>query len=295
MDSSGHSDLQKKLMRVLSKAVQELELTWIPPEEPVRSKLDLGLVPFFPDVHEQLLKTWSALQSARVHSTTQAIFSHVDGAEAHGYVRSPPVEETVDATVRHQPSPRSHAGPLPTSLIKRMPLIASRRPRCTPWQCCRFFKRSSCRRRRAELSLWRLSRISPGQRLRWGLLLLLARSQMSGGKRGVPVRSAMVSRGARDVTLTIRRLLSRRPDGLKRGGERESGPAPKRQRFRCSNVCVLGVHSIKMHTFSQKELFPPHSVNTAPLAPPQSSARLPPTQVIATHPTTKQLCQFMSA
>ncbi len=53
-----------------------------------------------------------------------------------------------------------------------------------------------------------------------------------------------------------------------------------------------------MHTFSQKELFSPHSVNTAPLAPPQSSAQLPPTQVIAVHPTTKSLkpiCQFMSA
>ncbi len=94
-------------MRVLSKAVQELELTWSPPEEPVRSKLDSwyfrstrkvdskASVPFFPDVHEQLVKTWSAPQSAHVHSTTQAIFSHVDGAEAHGYVRSPPVEETV--------------------------------------------------------------------------------------------------------------------------------------------------------------------------------------------------------
>ncbi len=53
-----------------------------------------------------------------------------------------------------------------------------------------------------------------------------------------------------------------------------------------------------MHTFSQKELSPPHSINAAPLAPPQSSAGLPPTQVIAAHPTTKPLkplCQFMSA
>ncbi len=43
------------------------------------------------------MKTWSVPQSARVHSNTQAIFSHVDGAEAHGYVRSPPVKETVAA------------------------------------------------------------------------------------------------------------------------------------------------------------------------------------------------------
>ncbi len=100
--SSEPSGLQEEFMRVLSKAVQELELTWNPPEEPVRSKLDSWYfrstrkadsrtsVPFFPDVHEQLVKTWSAPQSARVHSNTQAMFSHVDGAEAHGYVSSPP-------------------------------------------------------------------------------------------------------------------------------------------------------------------------------------------------------------
>ncbi len=68
LGSSEPSDLQEELMRVLSKAVQELELTWSPPEEPVRSKLDSwyfrstrkansrASVPFFPDVHEQLVK-----------------------------------------------------------------------------------------------------------------------------------------------------------------------------------------------------------------------------------------------
>ncbi len=53
-----------------------------------------------------------------------------------------------------------------------------------------------------------------------------------------------------------------------------------------------------MHTFSQKELSLPHSINAAPFAPPQSSAGPPPIQVIAAHPTTKPLkplCQFMSA
>ncbi len=111
LDSSEPSDLQEELMRVLSKAVQELELTWSHPEEPARSKLDSwyfrstrkadsrASVPFFPDIHEQLVKKWSAPQSARVHSNTQAVFSHVDGAEAHGYVRSPPVEETKAKTL----------------------------------------------------------------------------------------------------------------------------------------------------------------------------------------------------
>ncbi len=61
---------------------------------------------------------------------------------------------------------------------------------------------------------------------------------------------------------------------------------------------MLGVHSIKMHTFSQKEPSPPHSINAAPLAPPQSSAGPHLTQVIAAHPTTKPLKplrQFISA
>ncbi len=110
-DSEGPAkDLQEELIRVMNKAVQELELSWNPPEEPTKSKLDSWYfrssrrqvdprtsVPFFPDVHDQLVKAWSAPQSARVHSATQAMFSHVDGAEAHGYVRMPPVEETVAA------------------------------------------------------------------------------------------------------------------------------------------------------------------------------------------------------
>ncbi len=53
-----------------------------------------------------------------------------------------------------------------------------------------------------------------------------------------------------------------------------------------------------MHTFSQKELSPPHSINAVPLAPPQCSAGPHPTQVIAAHPTTEQLKplrQFISA
>ncbi len=102
LGSSEPSGLQEELMRVLSKAVQELELTWNPPEEPVRSKLDSwyfrstrkadsrASVPFFPDVHEQLVKTWSAPQSVRVHSNMQAMFSHVDGRRPTDMCALPP-------------------------------------------------------------------------------------------------------------------------------------------------------------------------------------------------------------
>ncbi len=35
--SEGPSDLQEELIRVMNKAVQKLELTWNPPEEPAKS------------------------------------------------------------------------------------------------------------------------------------------------------------------------------------------------------------------------------------------------------------------
>ncbi len=179
LSSSEPSDLQDELMRVLSKAVQELELTWNPPEEPVRSKLDSwyfrstrkadlrASVPFFPDVHEQLVKTWPAPQSARVHSNTQAMFSHVDGAEAHGYVRSPPVEETVAAHLC--PAAAKTLGSdisLPSKPCRTTAHLAKRYTpqRYTPWQCCRCSRQNSCKRRRAEPSLLRRRRICARRR-----------------------------------------------------------------------------------------------------------------------------------
>ncbi len=48
------------------------------------------------------------------------------------------------ALARHQPS-------LEAMQNHRLP-----RPRCTPWQCCRFFKRSSCRWRSSHCGMQRI-------------------------------------------------------------------------------------------------------------------------------------------
>ncbi len=56
LDSLEPSDLQEELMRVLSKAVQELELTWSHPEEPVRSKLDSWYFRSTPLLHTCVLQ-----------------------------------------------------------------------------------------------------------------------------------------------------------------------------------------------------------------------------------------------
>ncbi len=71
------------------------------------------------------------------------------------------------------------------------------------------------------------------------LLLLLDRSQTSGGRCGAPAGSAKVSGEARDAILARPRLLSRLPDDRREGGERESSPAPKRPKFQLPKcVCV---------------------------------------------------------
>ncbi len=113
-----------------------------------------------------------------------------------------------------------------------------------------------------------------------------------------------------EPSLGHRPTSSSLPEGVVRREERTGSPAPKRFRMlhdvlECGihNVCVLACHSIKMHTSSQKELFPPHSVRAMQLAPPQSSAEPPPTQSIVTHhsPThpsaklLKPICQSLNA
>ncbi|XDV24162.1 hypothetical protein PO909_028411 [Leuciscus waleckii] len=102
------ADLQDELFRIHSKAVEELDLSWKAPDEPSKSKLDMWFLqssrrqatskrgtPFFPDVHEHVVKSWAAPQSARTLTSTQAMFAPVDEAGDHGYLRIPPVEETV--------------------------------------------------------------------------------------------------------------------------------------------------------------------------------------------------------
>ncbi|KAL0195699.1 hypothetical protein M9458_009271, partial [Cirrhinus mrigala] len=66
------TDMDAELFRVLTRAVDELGLEWSPPEEPSRSLLDEWFLPgcrqaprqraspFFPEVHEELTKSWRA-------------------------------------------------------------------------------------------------------------------------------------------------------------------------------------------------------------------------------------------
>ncbi|ROK16092.1 hypothetical protein DPX16_22710 [Anabarilius grahami] len=101
--------MDAELFRILSKAVEELDLEWAPPEEPSRSRLDEWFLPgrrqaprqrsapFFPEVHEELTKSWRAPYSARLHTTHRSALTAVDGSEGKGYEHLPPLDEAVSA------------------------------------------------------------------------------------------------------------------------------------------------------------------------------------------------------
>ncbi|ROL54791.1 hypothetical protein DPX16_23237 [Anabarilius grahami] len=102
--------MDAELFRVLSRAVEELDLEWAPPEEPSRSRLDEWFLPgsrrqsprqrsapFFPEVHEELTKSWRAPYSARLHTTSRSALTTVDGSDTKGYEHLPPLDEAVAA------------------------------------------------------------------------------------------------------------------------------------------------------------------------------------------------------
>ncbi len=98
-----------ELFRVLSRAVDELGLEWSPPEEHTRSRLDEWFLPgrrqaprqraspFFPEVHEELTRSWRTPYSARLRASSSSTLTSVDGTEEKGYGKLPPLDESVVA------------------------------------------------------------------------------------------------------------------------------------------------------------------------------------------------------
>ncbi|KAK2887453.1 hypothetical protein Q8A67_015681 [Cirrhinus molitorella] len=116
LDSAGTPNLQEELMRVLSKAVQELELTWSPPEEPARSKLDSWMLTV-----ESIIERFAEAQKhakAMSHVMPRRAFQQQTAgsrsSSAHGpsYRRDNPRPATVAVTAtapRQEPDVRRKA------------------------------------------------------------------------------------------------------------------------------------------------------------------------------------------
>ncbi len=96
-----------ELTAMLSRATESFGLHWRPPPSPDRTRLDdwfLGAqadrwqpppVPFFPEVHEEVTRSWRAPFSARNRPSASSVLTTLDGGVAQGYVEIPPVERAI--------------------------------------------------------------------------------------------------------------------------------------------------------------------------------------------------------
>ncbi len=309
-------------------------LTWSPPKEPVRNKLDSwyfrstrkvdsrASVPFFPR------RTRAAGEN--VHSTTQAIFSHVDGGKAHGYVRSPPVKETVAAHLC--PAAAKTLGSdisLPSKPCKTTAHLANKAyafdgevasalPAMALLQVFQAKLLQAAEggtltveavkdlRAATDFTLMATKRAAQAMGKAMGFMIVLQRhlwlnlADLKDADRKVLLKAPVTPSGlfgdavesiTERMTLARRWLLSRCPDGLNRGGECERGPAPKRQKF--TFKCEVHIFKCQMHTFSQIRALSSSLSKYGAACP--TSEQCTAVQVIAAHPTTKPLCQFISA
>ncbi|XDV35991.1 hypothetical protein PO909_005845 [Leuciscus waleckii] len=95
-----------ELTAMLSRAAASIGIEWNPPPCP-RCSHDWFLgaaadprqrptpIPFFPDVHEEVSRSWKASQSSRDRSMAFSDFPPLDGAAAQGYTGVPSVERSV--------------------------------------------------------------------------------------------------------------------------------------------------------------------------------------------------------
>ncbi len=96
-----------ELTAMLSRATESFGLHWRPPPSPDRTRLDDWFlraqadrwqpppVPFFPEVHEEVTRSWRAPFSARNRPSASSVLTTLDGGVAQGYVEIPPVERAI--------------------------------------------------------------------------------------------------------------------------------------------------------------------------------------------------------
>ncbi|KAI2653488.1 Transposon Ty3-G Gag-Pol polyprotein [Labeo rohita] len=97
-----------EMAAALKRAAKEIGVVWVPPPSPEPSRLDdwfLGSardskprsspVPFFPEVHEELTKSWKAPLSARSRHAISPSLTTLDDGPARGYTEVPQVERAI--------------------------------------------------------------------------------------------------------------------------------------------------------------------------------------------------------
>ncbi|KAI2661975.1 hypothetical protein H4Q32_007693 [Labeo rohita] len=129
-----------EMAATLQRAAREIGVVWAPPPGPEPSRLDdwfLGKgrdprprsspVPFFPEVHEELTRSWKAPLSARSRYANSPSLTTLDGGPARGYTEVPQVERAIAmhlclqnaASWRGQPKLPSRACKFSSTLVAK--------------------------------------------------------------------------------------------------------------------------------------------------------------------------------
>lgn len=107
-DSPSLSPAYEELVDVLTRAVDKLHISWPSDKQSARpkSKLDERFLssktsptsrglPFFPDLHSELSRSWNKPYSSRLFSPQVRIYSDIRGLKENGYEAMPRAEQTL--------------------------------------------------------------------------------------------------------------------------------------------------------------------------------------------------------
>ncbi len=130
-DSPPQSRAYEELVEVVTRAVEKLNIDWPAEREDVRSrgKLDERFLPsraqpqrrglpFFPDLHTEVSRSWEKPVSYRVYSTQTSHYSSILNVNEHGYGEMPKVEETLASYLSPESSSSIKSPTLPTKPVR---------------------------------------------------------------------------------------------------------------------------------------------------------------------------------
>ena len=122
---------EEGLMDVLSRAVEKLSIEWPADRQESRSKSKLDdrflsarpqparrCLPFFPDLHAEVSKTWVRPVSSRIYTNQSNAYGNIVSAKSAGYVTMPMAEETLASYLSPASSSSLKAPTLPSRPLK---------------------------------------------------------------------------------------------------------------------------------------------------------------------------------
>ncbi|MGL5405218.1 MAG: hypothetical protein ACRDAX_00050, partial [Propionibacteriaceae bacterium] len=130
-DSPPQSRAYEELVEVVTRAVEKLNIDWPSERQDVRpkSKLDERFLParsqpqrrglpFFPDLHTEVSRSWEKPMSYRVFSPQSTHYSSIMNKKEHGYGEMPKIEDTLASYLSPESASSLKAPTLPTKPVK---------------------------------------------------------------------------------------------------------------------------------------------------------------------------------